>query len=368
MKRRLFIQSSFSAIGLLAAGKSWGNFYEGNFTMPDKEFSCEALFYKTTPRGIKCNLCPHNCNVTEIRPGSCRTKFVKNGKLISTAFGNPYYVKTVTPENENLYHFLPGEKILALGTAGCNLSCQYCNVSHISQKTPAAVSFSPLFPEQAVNLCLSKGIKAIVYTYSEPIAFYEYMLETARLAKSKGIKNIMVSNGFINDAPLREIIKYLDAAVISIKAFSDSTYQKLSGATIFPVFETIKTLKEMNIWLELTHVVVPGWTDNAYLLEKMCNWLHENDFADTPFHLQRFDPKYRLGQLKPVTDELMKKMLDTSTAKGLNNVYEKSFQNHTVCPKCKKVVITRTGNNTSFKGFERGSCSCGHKIPGFWIL
>jgi pyruvate formate lyase activating enzyme len=370
MNRRLFVRNSLGALSLFGIETLFGrgSYNNKSIVLYQEKYTIEALFYKVTPRGIKCNLCPHNCNVTDIRPGSCRTKIVRNNKLISTAYGNPYYVKTSVPEVENLYHFLPGIKMLVIGTAGCNLSCQYCNVSNTSQKSPDEISFNALYPEQLVEMCLNKGIKAIAYGYTEPVAFYEYMLTTARIARSKGIKNIMISNGYLNDAPLREISKYLDAAVISIKAFSDASYQKIAGGSIFPVFETIKTLKSLNIWMELTHVIVPGWTDNFELIEKMAGWMKENNLQDTPFHFQRMEPKFRFSQMEQTPEEMMKKALSVANSKGLEYVYAKNFSEDTLCPSCRKTFIKRneTAVNLIIKSDRCGNCNT--KISGIWSV
>lgn len=365
MKRRNFLKSSLAGLGWISTGYAFGNSSNLMFTEPGK-FTCEALYYKVTPHGIKCNLCPHNCNVNEIRPGNCRTKTVKNGKLISSAFGNPYYVKQETPETENLYHFLPGEKILAIGTAGCNLSCDYCNVYNISQKNPEEISSSPLFPQQVIEMCLAKGYKGIAYTYTEPVAFFEYMLATAKLARNKGLKNIMVSNGYVNEAPLREIARYLDAAVISVKAFSDATYQKLTTGSIFPVFNTIKILKELNIWTELTHVLVPGKTDNFELLEKMFIWMKENNFENVPFHLMKMEPKYRMSQAEVTPDALLKLASDVAASVKLPFVYSEN-QRNTICSNCKGVIVERKDFKIQILRVKGGNCNfCGSKIAGVW--
>lgn len=361
MKRRVFLKNGFTGVcgfcilpGTVAFGDT------------GDKYTCEALYYKRTPRGIKCSLCPHNCNVSDIRPGSCRTKFVKNGKLFSSAFGNPFYVKTITPETEFLYHFLPGEKVLAIGTAGCNLTCQYCKVSDVSQKSPDQVTSTSLFPKEVVEMCLSKKIKSIAYTYSEPVAFFEYMLATAKLARENGIKNILVSNGYIHEEPLRELCKYLDAAVISIKAFSDATYQKIAGGSIFPVFSSLKVLKEMKVWTELTHVVVPGWTDNFQLLEKMCSWMKENGFENNPFHFLKFEPQFRMSQLEPAPEELMDRAVEVAVKSGLPFVYGK-HQLNTVCPNCKHVIAERKNNKVFLNGIKYGECTkCKTKIAGIW--
>ena len=360
-------------MGLVACNHCLGGSIAYGYTPNDNadKFTCEALFYKKTANGFQCELCPTNCNINAIRPGTCRTKEVRNGKLVSTAYGNPYYVNTESPELESLYHFMPGSKILTVGTAGCTLACMYCKVFKESQKKTDEITHQELFPIQLIQKCIEKGIKTIAYAYTEPIAFYEYMLDTAKLARQKGIKNVLVSNGYINESPLREIAKYLDAAVIDVKAFSDSTYQKLTNGSIFPVFKTLKVLKELNVWTEITHLLVPTWTDNFDLLEKMCEWMIKNNMVSTPFHFNKLQPMNRLAQLQATSDALLQKAKETATASGLKFVYVDNFSlknfQHTTCPKCNKVLVDRNRFKVLSNKIKSGKCSfCQEIIPGVW--
>lgn len=369
MRRRSFLQFGVAGTAFIACRPAMGAVFT-TIDNPNK-FTREALYYNQTPRGIKCHLCPNRCNVTISRPGDCRTKVVQNNKLVTTAYGNPYYVNTETPENESLYHFKPGSKMLALGTAGCTSSCMYCIVWSVSQKSPAEVTHLELFPEQAIKMCNQKNIKTIAYSYTEPVAFYEYMLDTAKMARENGIGNVWVSNGSINDAPLRELAPYLDAAVIDVKAFSDATYQKLTGNSIFPIFNTLKTLKELNVWTEITHLLVPGWTDDFDLIKKMCEWMMENGFGATPLHFNKFKPMYRLTQLSPTPEQQLLKARDIALSVGLQYVYIDNLPEHgsqqTVCPKCNAVVVERKGMKGITNHLQNGKCKkCQTTIPGVW--
>jgi pyruvate formate lyase activating enzyme len=370
IKRRNFLKCGFAGLSWMGCQTTYGGYISTNdlHSISKGRFTCEAMYFKTTPRGIQCGLCPNNCNVNDIRPGSCRTKYLKNGKLISIAYGNPYFVKTETPEIESLYHFLPGERILAIGTAGCTLTCQYCKVFAVSQKGPEEIAYSEFFPQQVIDYCLKKGIKVIAYTYTEPVAFFEYMLQTSKLARKNGIRNIMVSNGFINESPLRELCQYLDAAIIDVKAFSDSTYQKLTGGSIFPVFNTLKVLKECHVWTEISHLLVPGWTDNFQLLEKMCSWLKENNFSNMPFHFHKFEPAYQLRHLQPTPDAMLEKAQVLASSAGLSYIYSTSIHQQTYCPQCNKAVVERKDNKLTVNHLIKGKCSwCGKEISGIWI-
>lgn len=189
MDRRKFIGYSLSGIGI--AGISPG-FLQGNVCgapgVDRNKFTREALYYKIIPQGAKCVLCPNECNVTAIRPGECKTRVYREGKLFTLAYGNPYYVNTEKPEIRSLFHFHPGTDMLSVGTAGCTLQCQYCNVYEISQKNPAEVPQKQLFPADVAASCIKHNIQTIAFTYTEPVAFYEYMLDTAAMAKQHGIK------------------------------------------------------------------------------------------------------------------------------------------------------------------------------------
>lgn len=374
MNRRHFFQFGAAGIGLMALRQIIDG--EVVYGLPPSDnsskYTTEALYYKKTANGFECNLCPKNCNLNAIRPGECKTKEVRNDRLISTAYGNPYYVNTETPELESLYHFKPGSKMLTLGTAGCTLVCMYCKVFEVSKKSPAEIIHRTLFPEQVIQQCVEKGIKTITYAYTEPVAFFEYMLATAKLAHQHGIQNVMISNGFINEAPLRELAHYLDAAVIDVKAFNDATYQKLTTGSIFPVFNTLKVLKELHVWTEITHLLVPEWTDNFELLKKMCDWMIENGFGSTPFHFNKFQPMYRLTRLPATPEPLLQKARETAIASGLKFVYldndPVNESQQTICPKCKKVVIDRKGYKMIANQLKNGKCSnCNEAIPGIWL-
>lgn len=373
MDRKKFLQFGAASVGWFACRECLGGTMVYGLPPGDNsdKFTYPAMYYKKTARGIQCVLCPNNCNITSIRPGDCKTKEIRNGELVSTAYGNPYYVNTEAPESLSLYHFKPGTKIWSLGTAGCTLTCKYCKVWEVSQKAPAEVTHREMFPEQVIKNCIEKGIKTIAYSYNEPVAFFEYMFITARLAKQHGIQNVLISNGFINEAPLRALAPYLDAVVIDVKAFSDATYQKLTGGSIFTVFNTLKILKEMKVWIEITHLLVPTWTDNFELVKKMCGWMTQNGFTSTPLHFNRFQPKYRLKQLAPTPDAMLLKAKQTAVASGVQFVYLDNLQRNgnqqTTCPKCKGVLIERTGIKLISNHIKNGQCGfCRQPIPGEW--
>jgi pyruvate formate lyase activating enzyme len=226
-------------------------------------------------------------------------------------------------------------------------------------------------PASVVSECIKSKCKSIAYTYSEPVTFYEYALETATIAKENGIKNIFKSNGYINQEPLRKICSVLDAANIDLKAMTESTYLKLSGGKLQPVLDTLKVYRDMGVWLEITNLVVPTWTDRTEEIRKMCQWLSKNGFSDTPLHFSRFYPIYKLQQIPPTPLELLNKAAMIAAEEGLNYVYVGNVPGNeladTRCPSCGDIVIKRQGYRIVFNKIEMGNCvSCGKKVEGVW--
>jgi len=266
------------------------------------KFSRESPYSVVTPKGVKCQICPNHCILREGTDSICRTHIVKDGKLFTTAYGNPCSVHVDPIEKKPLFHFLPASSSFSIATAGCNLACLNCQNWEISQQSPAMMQNVELFPDNVVEDAIKTGCKSIAYTYSEPIAFYEYTLDTAKIARSKGVKNLFISNGYINEKPMRDLARYLDAANIDLKSFSGETYARFNGGSLQPVLNTLKILKEEGVWLEITNLIVPGWTDNMDMIKEMCDWLYKNGYQNQPLHFSRFFPLYKLSSL-PFTPE-----------------------------------------------------------------
>jgi pyruvate formate lyase activating enzyme len=226
-------------------------------------------------------------------------------------------------------------------------------------------------PAKVVEGAIAGQCKSIAYTYSEPVTFYEYTYDTAKLARARGIKNILVSAGYIHEQPLREMARYIDAANINLKSFSDEIYTKLNGGRLEPVLNTLKVLKEMKVWLEITNLVIPGWTDDMTMIKKMCEWLHVNGFDDYPLHFNRFHPEYRLTQVPLTPVETLVKARKIALDAGLHYVYIGNVANtdaeNTNCSSCHKTVVVRKGYRILQNDIVSGKCRyCGHIIPGCW--
>ena len=336
-----------------------------------KKWMREAQFYTTTPRGIRCLICPNECNIKEGEAGDCRNRINKDGKLYSIAYGNPCAIHIDPIEKKPLLHFLPGSTAFSIATAGCNLACLNCQNWAISQKSPKETQNYDLMPDKVVEQCMKNGCKSVAYTYSEPITFYEYTYDTSVLARQEGIKSVVISAGYINHDPLVKLCKVVDAIKIDLKSFSEEIYMKLNAGKLQPILDTLVTIKNEGVWLEIVNLVVPSWTDNPDMIKRMCNWLVNNGFDQTPLHFSRFMPMYKLTQLPPTPVNTLKNAREIALGEGLKYVYIGNipgydFEN-TFCPKCKNLVVERRGYSILQNHIAGGKCMfCGAVIKGVW--
>jgi pyruvate formate lyase activating enzyme len=335
------------------------------------KFSKESPYAVNTPKGVKCQICPNNCILREGLDSICRTHVVKDNKLYTIAYGNPCSVHADPIEKKPLFHFLPATSSFSIATAGCTFACLNCQNWEISQQSPKETRNIELFPEKVVEEAIRNGCRSIAYTYSEPIAFYEYTFDTARIAKSRGIKNLLISNGYINEKPLLDLSKYLDAANINLKSFSEETYAKLNGGSLQPILNTLKILKSEGVWLEITNLVVPGWTDDLAMIKEMCDWLVNNGFINTPLHFSRFHPLYKLTSLPFTPLATLERAREIALKTGIEYVYignvPGTVHENTYCPQCKKTVIERRGFTILNNNLKNGTCKfCDRKIAGVW--
>jgi len=335
------------------------------------KWSREAIHYTTTPRGVKCLNCPNECTLKRGETSKCRNRINIGDKLYTIAYGNPCAVHIDPIEKKPLFHFRPGSQVFSIATAGCNLACLNCQNWDISQSGPKETKNFDLMPAQVVNACLENHCTAIAYTYSEPTTFYEYVYDTAALSHEKRLANVYKSNGYIQDKPLRQLCRYLDAANIDLKSFSENIYLKLNSGKLQPVLDSLLLLKSEGVWLEITNLLIPGYTDDMGLIQKMCTWLVRNGLSDCPLHFSRFSPMYKLTQLPstPVSSLIMARKIAFET--GMNYVYignipGTDFEN-TLCPSCKKIVVERKGFRVLEQHLKGNTCAfCGTIVAGKW--
>jgi pyruvate formate lyase activating enzyme len=237
------------------------------------QWSREADWYEAQGRLVKCVLCPHECILGENDRGFCRTRVVKDRRLHTVAYGNPCAVHLDPMEKKPLYHFLPGTPILSVATAGCNLRCINCQNWEISQSKPERTENADLPPERLVELAAGRNIPSIAYTYSEPIIFYEYVRDTAAMARDRGIHNVLVTAGYISEQPLRELCRVIDAANVDLKGFNDRFYKKITGSRLDPVLRCLEVMREEGVWIEVTRLIVPVHSDELDDIRALCRWI-----------------------------------------------------------------------------------------------
>ncbi|MDO9153768.1 MAG: AmmeMemoRadiSam system radical SAM enzyme [Paludibacter sp.] len=336
------------------------------------KYTRTALFRKKLDgKAVRCELCPHNCIIHQEKTGICKVRINHQGELFTTTYGNPCSLSIDPIEKKPLFHFLPGIDIFSMATAGCNFRCLNCQNYRISQTTPDQIQHYDLTPENAVQQALLNNTKSIAFTYTEPTVFYEYMLETAKIAHQKGIKIVIVSNGYINKEPLLELSKYIDAANIDLKCFDDKIYRQLTGGSLQPVLDTLITLKERKVWLEITNLLIPEYSESKEKIEKLCKWLMENGFEETPLHFSRFFPTYKLTSISPTTASTLIAAKEIAENSGLKYVYIGNLPGlhgeNTICPHCKKMLIERRAYEIMKNIISDGLCGfCGELIAGIW--
>ncbi|MBN3038538.1 MAG: AmmeMemoRadiSam system radical SAM enzyme [Candidatus Omnitrophica bacterium] len=333
----------------------------------------EAMFYQRLENNqVQCNLCFRNCLIKEGQRGICRNRENRKGLLFNIVHSRPSAVHIDPIEKEPQLHMLPGSKILCLGTAGCNFRCCFCHNWTLSQRPLEEMSYCyNLPPEQVVKMAKERNIPTISFTYNDPISFYEYVYDVAKLAKAQGLKILWHSNGTLNPEPLRELLKYTDAVTIDLKGFSEEFYGNVCFAQLQPVLESLKIIKEKGVWLELVNLVIPSLNDDPRNIKRMCQWIKENLGPDVPIHFSRFSPSYRLTDLPPTPINILEKAYAIACETGLNYVTIGNVPGHrynsTFCPKCGKVIIKRMHFSVLDNSVEDGRCKyCGHLIPGIW--
>ncbi len=320
---------------------------------------------------IRCELCPRRCVVPAGGRGYCDVRENRDGVYYTLTYGNPCAVHVDPIEKKPFYHFLPGTTVLSIAVAGCNLDCKFCQNWHISQARPDETYNYALAPGDVVDLAIANGSPSIAYTYSEPTIFFEYMRDCASAAHERGIRNVYHSNGFINEEPLRELCRYLDAANIDLKGYSDDYYREMSNGSLAPVLRTLRILVEEGIHLELTTLVIPGENDQPEMIRDMCRWIHTNLGDSVPLHFSRFHPQYRLLALPPTPVETLEEARRIALSEGLKYVYIGNVPGHeansTYCPDCGSRVIYRIGYGVDASGLNGGCCAaCSTSVEGVW--
>ncbi|MEN6544639.1 MAG: AmmeMemoRadiSam system radical SAM enzyme [Armatimonadia bacterium] len=332
-------------------------------------------FKQLEGKTVKCQLCPRHCEIKEGERGLCGVRENVGGVYVTKVYGRPVgdAVKGDPMEKGPFFHFLPATKTLALGTAGCNLTCLYCQSWQFAQKRPEQTDNETLMPEDLVAQVKKYGLKTITFTYSEPMIAVEYLADTAKEARKAGIRTLMHTSAGCNPGPLSDICKLVDAVNIDLKAYSRSFYEDVVGCKIDAVLENIKLVAESDVWLELTNLVIPGYNDDRKLFGDMCKFITYAAGANVPLHVSRFFPQYRLRNVAATPVDTMRDLRKLAYDNGLQYVYLGNMAGDpaesTYCPKCGVQVIRRVGFEVQNTGLNvnTGKCTkCGLRIPGIW--
>jgi len=336
----------------------------------------EAMFYESmTENRVRCNLCYHRCKIKERKRGVCGVRENRGGKLYCLVYGKIIAEHIDPIEKKPLFNFLPGSRAFSIGTVGCNFHCKHCQNSDISQyphKHGGEIIGRDRTPDQIVTAAKTAGCETIAYTYTEPTIFYEFTYDTAVLARKEEIKNVFVSNGYISAEAARQIAPYLDAINVDLKAFTDKLYKEVCGARLNPVLETIRLMKELDVWVEVTTLIIPGLNDGEQELHDIARFV-KSVGPEVPWHVSRFYPAYKLLDRPPTPAATLRRAREIGMEEGLRYVYEGNVPGeggeNTRCYACGALLIERYGLALTRNRLQDGKCpECGTKIDGLLAL
>ena len=323
---------------------------------------------------VQCLLCPHACILAPGRSGLCGVRRNDGGELTSLNYGKAVAVHVDPIEKKPLYHLYPGSRSLSVAAAGCNFHCRFCQNHEISQIKGGSgtVPGRPVTPRQLVDQALADDCRTISCTYTEPTVFYEYALEICRLAREQGIDTVWVTNGYISEAPLRELAPFLTAANVDLKGWNDEFYRSVIGGTLQPVLDTLRLMKELGIWVEVTTLIIPGQVDGEDELGEIARFICKELGAETPWHISRFYPQYRFTEVSPTPLAVLQRARQIGLTAGLRYVYTGNVPGeigeNSYCHRCGALLIGRYGFQIVANNLQAGSCpACGTGMDGLFI-
>ncbi len=331
-----------------------------------------AMFFeKLQENKVKCVLCPRECEVADVERGYCGVRENQGGEYQTLVYGALCSANVDPIEKKPLFHYLPGTTAFSIATAGCNMECKFCQNWQISQFRPEQVDSRLVTPEKLVAACKRYRSPTIAYTYSEPVIFYEYMHDTAAAAREQGIGSVMISNGYINEKPLRELCHHLTGVKIDFKAFTEEFYRDQCSGHLKPVLAALEVLKDVGIWFELVVLIIPTLNDSPDEIKQMSGWVLEHLGPDVPMHFTRFHPTYRIKNLPRTPIGTLDRCRQIALVAGVHYVYAGNVPMHpgenTYCHNCKAELIRRVGFRVADNKIKNGKCpKCNTAIPGVW--
>jgi len=331
----------------------------------------EAMLYeKLTRKRVRCHLCAHECRISDGKRGICRVRENREGVLHTLIYGRVIAQHVDPIEKKPLFHFHPGSTAYSIATPGCNFACRWCQNADISQlpRERDFVGGREVAPEEVVAAAQKAGCRSIAYTYTEPTIFFEYAYDTARLAREAGLDNLFVTNGYMTEEMLEKAHPYLDAANVDMKAFRDETYREQVGARLQPVLDSLRMMKRLGIWLEVTTLVIPGINDDPQELRDAARFVAQELGPETPWHISRFFPAYKMTDVSPTPVATLQQAMEIGQAEGLHYIYCGNVrgESNTICHECQRVLIRRSGYRILENSIRPdGSCpDCGTPVAG----
>jgi len=332
----------------------------------------EARYYKKLEdREVECDLCPRRCRLGDKERGYCGVRENDGGTYYTLVYGKACTMNADPIEKKPFYHVLPGTQAFSIATAGCNLNCKFCQNWEISQVRPEQVRHVDLPPAAVAQTAVDYGCRTIAYTYSEPVVFFEYMVDAAVEGRKRGVRSVVVTSGYINPEPLEALTKVVAAVKVDLKAFNEDFYASYVRGELKPVLEAIKLIARSRVWLEIVYLVIPTLNDVPDDIRRMVRWMLREIGPDVPLHFTRFQPMYLVKNLPPTPVSTLESLRRIALDEGLHYVYIGNVPGHegenTICPKCRRTLVRRYVFEIETNDIKEGKCpSCRTPIPGLW--
>ena len=329
--------------------------------------SHEAMHYEMEGAKARCLLCPHRCLIAEGTHGRCGVRGLRNGTLYSSIYGLASSIHPDPIEKKPLFHFQPGTTSISFGSVGCNLSCRHCQNYSISTAAPSDSSLTPISPEDVIRHARDADAMSVSWTYNEPTIWHEFTTAASVEAHQAGLRTNYVTNGYINETPLKELKGVIDAMNIDVKAFREEFYRETCGGSLAPVLRTCQQSLDMGIHIELTYLLIPGLNDSEDEVGRFSKWVHESLHPSIPIHFSAFHPDYRLTDIPRTPIKLLMRAYETAKKTGLDFVYIGNVyagdKDDTYCPRCGSLTVRRDGFDAEIIALRDGRCAiCGAEL------
>ncbi len=343
----------------------------GRSTMNTTSSTVPTRYWRRLEDGrVQCDVCPHLCTLREGQRGLCFVRARQEDQIVLTTYGRSSGFCVDPIEKKPLHHFLPGTAVLSFGTAGCNLSCKYCQNWDISKSRETRTLSEEASPQAIARAARELGCRSVAFTYNDPTIFLEYAADVAAACRETGIATVAVTAGYIREEPRKEFYRSIDAANVDLKAFTDKFYREITGARLQPVLDTLVYLKkETDVWLEITNLVIPGHNDASDEIARMCGWIVENLGPDVPLHFSAFHPDWKMRDAPPTPPETLRRARRIALSQGVRYAYVGNVREpeagSTHCYACSALLIGRDGYEITDWNLENGRCpGCGEACPG----